>query len=591
MEMEEKILIDPSLQGKTREEMGLEIRSSIMGIFVFISEVSISWVIRRASKGKFVSGLDNSKTSPWNDIVNKTMFNSTRKGKYSELSMVNKMLLKIQNENLLPKGGGGDQPSLDHRVFLHFFMTKQKANVPKYIFRHMIKTLRESQTIKRSWIPYGRLISEIHHQGGILNALKEVNFFTDAQLGTVTGKIINGSTLKHMKLIKKEDYKVLSTDLKESTVLSNLMDDFPPICKQDLVEVQVRYMVEHFERTGQTIKISDILENMYGGALPIAKSRKSKKRAMTEAEYVEDALEPASKKAKKSKVAQQEKLVDPEVLSIQQEAQELDASEVLDKRTRSKKSADAPQSSIPKKKRKMAIKKLRQAILAAEEEEEAATSLVTREVLKKRAAEATLKKALEIAAQISVPSDVLLQEASIEAAQAGIELTEDLQQLVVSGELLKDSKDKAAGSQAATSKDAASEAARGNPDVSHSAKIIEVESGSETSISSPHSSDLDDVTLRLLYKNISPSSKQKQKVNTKPFEPVYPTVLKNIGEMSQMRVDICNKLPANHPFQSPMVKPLNIAPADAEGSDEPAGSASATTITSSQSNQPTLVNH
>jgi len=97
------------------------------------------------------------------------MFNSTRKGKYSELSMRNKMLLKIQNENLLPKGGGGDQPSLDHRVFLHFFMTKEKSNVPKYIFRHMIKTLRESQTIKRSWIPYGRLISEILYQGGILN--------------------------------------------------------------------------------------------------------------------------------------------------------------------------------------------------------------------------------------------------------------------------------------------------------------------------------------------------------------------------------------------------------------------------------------
>jgi len=49
---------------------------------------------------------------------------------------------------------------------------------------------------------------------------------------------------------------------------------------------------------------------------------------------------------------------------------------------------DTAQSS---KKRKMAIRKLRQATLAAEDEqEEAATSLVTREVLK--------KKALEIAA-------------------------------------------------------------------------------------------------------------------------------------------------------------------------------------------------
>jgi len=40
--------------------------------------------------------------------------------------------------------------------------------------------------------------------------------------------------------------------------------------------------------------------------------------------------------------------------------------------------------------------------------------------------------------------------------------------------------------------------------------------------------------------------------------------------MSQVRIDICNKLPANHPLQPPMVEPLNIAPADAEGSDEPA---------------------
>jgi len=63
------------------------------------------------------------------------MFNSTKKGKSCDLSMEHKLLLKIQNDNLIPKGGGGDQPSLDYRVFLHFFMTKKKANVPKYIFR------------------------------------------------------------------------------------------------------------------------------------------------------------------------------------------------------------------------------------------------------------------------------------------------------------------------------------------------------------------------------------------------------------------------------------------------------------------------
>jgi len=66
----EKILIDPTLEGKSREEIGLEpfvdteIRSSIMGIPVFISQDVIAYVIRRAFEGNFKDGLDNKKKSP-----------------------------------------------------------------------------------------------------------------------------------------------------------------------------------------------------------------------------------------------------------------------------------------------------------------------------------------------------------------------------------------------------------------------------------------------------------------------------------------------------------------------------------------------
>jgi len=51
--MDEKVLIDPTLKGKLRKEMGLEpftltkIRSSIMGIPIFISQEVIAYVIRR----------------------------------------------------------------------------------------------------------------------------------------------------------------------------------------------------------------------------------------------------------------------------------------------------------------------------------------------------------------------------------------------------------------------------------------------------------------------------------------------------------------------------------------------------------------
>jgi len=121
-----------------------EIRSSIMGVPVFINQDTIAYVIGRDSEGNFKDELDNNKKSPWNEVVNETMFSSKKKGSYSSLSIEKKMMLKIQNENLLPKGGRSNQPSLEHRVFLHFFVKKEKANVPKYIFKHMIKTLKES---------------------------------------------------------------------------------------------------------------------------------------------------------------------------------------------------------------------------------------------------------------------------------------------------------------------------------------------------------------------------------------------------------------------------------------------------------------
>jgi len=91
----------------------------------------------------------------------------------------------------------------------------------------MIKTLKESQLNNRAWIPYGRLISEIFNQGGLLRGLSETRGFTDDMLGTVTGKIINGGTLANMKLIKPEAIIKLETDLKESRIFSNLMEGFP----------------------------------------------------------------------------------------------------------------------------------------------------------------------------------------------------------------------------------------------------------------------------------------------------------------------------------------------------------------------------
>ena len=113
----------------------------------------------------------------------------------------------------------------------------------------MVKELWKSQNEDRFWVPYGRLLSEIFHQGGIIEALSQTRFYNDQMLETVVGKVINGKTLKHMQLIKRST--PLSSDLKESMVVSDLMANFPPVCKKDSLAVQMALLSDHYANTGE----------------------------------------------------------------------------------------------------------------------------------------------------------------------------------------------------------------------------------------------------------------------------------------------------------------------------------------------------
>ena len=192
--------------------------------------------------------------------------------------------------------------------------------------------------------------------------------------------------------------------------------------------------------------------------------------------------------------------------------------------------------------------------------------LVTRELEKKKAEDAaTLAKIRELAKGIEVPASSIASENAGTIAQQIVKAAEEVQELVTSeaGSLLmiageksieEVQKDDDVGSEAT-----ASEALRGNPDSLHSSNIIEIESSSEspststsTSTSTSDSFDLDDVPLNKIYtsinKSLSPSAKLKKKPSDEPYEPLYPSVLDRIGEMSKIRVDLCAKLPADHPF-------------------------------------------
>jgi len=178
---------------------------------------------------------------------------------------------------------------------------------------------------------------------------------------------------------------------------------------------------------------------MYGGALPVAKSRKSKRKPVSKAKHLEEAYEQPAMKTKKAKKDKAAEATGSGLSTIQEEVQDLEHVNVLNKRTRSGKEVvpSPAQPSIPRKKRKPTVRKLK---LTSEEDEEA-TDLVTREVKSRKETDAAVKKALQLAKDIEIPAEVLAKQSIIEAAQLGLELTENLQQMIEDEGVLKTAED------------------------------------------------------------------------------------------------------------------------------------------------------
>jgi len=125
--------------------------------------------------------------------------------------------------------------------------------------------------------------------------------------------------------------------------------------------------------------------------------------------------------------------------------------------------------------------------------------------------------------------------------------------------------------------------------------VIEIESSSTSashSTSASTSSDIDHIPFNRVYatlhKSLSPSSstKHQKKSDGDTFVPMYPSVFNRIADLSQMRINVCNKLFVNHPMQPPMIEPLQTIPADAEFVNEQAVPEPNITKTSSSQPQP-----
>jgi len=253
------VIRDPSLKGKSREEMGLEtfsqteIRSALMGVPITITEEIIAKACRVEASGRFVWNI--TKKHPLLESYTSVVLKGKSSTKLVEIDASHRMLLKFLTECFLQKGGGSDQPSADHKLVLYFLASFNKINLPRYIMHHLCWAIKEGIRSKRKQIPCGRLLSEIFTQGQLVKTLKSLGKASDKSLRTITGKIINGKTLQNMKIINK--FSPNEKDLKESTVQTQLVKDFPPILKEKNPEVLNKLIVEFVKETGGIIVDDD----------------------------------------------------------------------------------------------------------------------------------------------------------------------------------------------------------------------------------------------------------------------------------------------------------------------------------------------
>jgi len=253
LDEEDKAMIrNPSLRGKTRQEMGLEsfrqteIRSTVMGIPVTITEAVIAKACRIAPTGRFLWNITGK--HPLMSSYTSVVLKGDSTTKLVNIDNNHRMLLKSLTECFLQKGGGSDQPSANHKLVLYFLASFNKINLPRYIMQHLCWAIKEGIRSKRKQIPCGRLLSEIFTQGKILEILRRNNLDSDNFLRTRTGKIINGKTLQNMKIIKK--FSPNEKDLKESTAPTKLMKDFPSILQEKNHELLSKLVAESVKDAG-----------------------------------------------------------------------------------------------------------------------------------------------------------------------------------------------------------------------------------------------------------------------------------------------------------------------------------------------------
>ncbi|KAI5382287.1 hypothetical protein KIW84_UN0030 [Lathyrus oleraceus] len=216
----------------------------VMGVQVVITEQMIRILL--GSDGGGVTGMSDGGNPDMRIVFAEIFKTGLNTKKVKDLKSIYRIWAKIFLGCIFHRkpSSSPDYLNLDQQFLLYCLGKRIRVDLPYLLFHHMWNQINESRSNskhQRTWIPFGRLISDLLTESGLVGALKEVNAVETQD--PIIGKVIDGKTLWHMKIIDKDE--LCTESFLQDGIASRRVPvkDYPLFSKADPIDIVANYIL------------------------------------------------------------------------------------------------------------------------------------------------------------------------------------------------------------------------------------------------------------------------------------------------------------------------------------------------------------
>jgi hypothetical protein len=200
--------------------------------------------------GKRIQGKDN-KSSFVRNTINKEIFSnySPDKKEYKAKDLIpqlrtwHKIILGCINPR--PSTSSSDYINANQKYMLYYLMKHERICLPSILFYYLrvLKTWTTADESKKvpNYIPFGRLLSDIFVENGLVAFLEEARFTQDLEASV--GDVLNAKNLKNMGVLKTIIVDPTPESQEQVLKKRQVVDNFPLFSKLDDPEVVAHYIM------------------------------------------------------------------------------------------------------------------------------------------------------------------------------------------------------------------------------------------------------------------------------------------------------------------------------------------------------------